>query len=126
MNSLFERLKHYLDGGRIISDWIGDGNHPVSQEAAQSRANICLECEHNQPRVGMVESVAVAIKEQVDLKNALDLTVSGELALKTCNVCDCPLRLKVWIPLSYQTKYMKADELRNFPAHCWLRTETNT
>jgi len=125
MNGLFERLKHYLDGARIISDWIGEGNHPVSQEQAQARANVCLECVRNQPRVGIVESVASAIKEQVDLKNALDLMVDGELGLKTCQVCDCPLRLKIWLPLSFQTRYMKSEELKSFEPDCWLRTESN-
>ena len=125
MNGLFERLKHYLDGARILSAWIGDGSHPVSQEQAQARANVCLECERNQPRVGITESVASAIKETVDLKNALDLMVDGELGLKSCEVCDCPLRLKVWVPLSYQVKYMREEEIKLHPAHCWLRTEAN-
>ncbi len=124
MNGLFEKLKHYLDGARIISDWLGHDSEIVPQELAQARADKCNVCPHNQDGSALTESVANAIKEQVALKSHLELKVHGEKGLKTCNICQCYLPLKIFVPLSYQTKYMKADELKMFPENkCWIRSE---
>lgn len=122
--NLLEKAKAYTNGARILSDWVGDGGIVAPKEQAQERAGTCLGCKHNQPGMKLAESVSAAIQEEVELKNAMELRVIGERSLHTCELCLCPLRLKVWTPLSYLTKYKKSEEIQKFPAHCWIRTES--
>lgn len=121
--NLIERAKAYLHGQRILSAWLGDGGVAVEHSLAQERSNVCMTCEMNQPGWTPPEKVAEAIKEQVELKNNLNLHVQNEDKLHTCQVCLCPLLLKPWVPLSYQSKYMTKDDIESFPTKCWLRKE---
>lgn len=120
--NLFEKLASYANGARILADWLGSGGHVVHQNLAQDRADTCGICPHNKAGVKVVESASQAIKEQVELKNHLQLRVSGEKGLRSCELCDCPLRLKIWLPIE---RVRPTDEERDlFPLHCWLRKET--
>lgn len=123
--TLLERVSRYADGARILSDWIGDGGKPASREIAEARAEVCNNCPMNDSGWKAPEHVATAIKEQLVVKNGLHLSTKHDDNLHTCKVCLCPLKLKVYTPLSYQTRYMKSDEIKAFPEHCWLRKEMN-
>jgi len=122
--NLLERASAYTNGGRVLADWIGNGGIAVDKLVAQERTTVCLTCVHNQPGWPLTETVASAIKEQVELKNALELRVAGERGLHTCSICECPLKLKIWLPIEAVTKYQNGDAIRKFPAHCWIRKES--
>lgn len=117
----FDRVRHYNDGLRILKDWWVDGTHPVDIDEAQRRADICLGCPLNQSGSAVVEAVARAIKEQVDLKNSLQLRVKGEKSLKTCQACLCYLRLKIWLPLENLIRYADEEEMNRYHPKCWMR-----
>jgi len=119
--NLLDKVTKYAHGARVLLDWLGGGPETVEQHTAQNRANICRSCPMNKFGVEIAESVAYAIKEQVELKNHLDLRVEGEEALQTCSACACPLKLKVWLPLSRITKYETPDSLAQFHEDCWIR-----
>jgi len=121
--NLLEKAKAYANGGRILIDWIGHGGEPVSTEKAQGRANTCILCVNNSEGLQAAYDVAMAIKSQLELKNNLKLNVENEKELKTCHLCLCPLKLKVWTPIEYATKYMTTEELKSYPGFCWLRNE---
>jgi hypothetical protein len=121
--SLFERAIAYKDGAKIISSWLGSGGVPVEKEQAQRRADTCIKCPMNDEGWKAPEAVAAAIKEQIELKNNLDMRVTGEKSLATCSACLCANKLKVWTPLSFLTKYMKQGDVERYHKGCWVRSE---
>lgn len=124
--NFISQLKDYKRGIEILLDWIGSGGVPVEKELAQQRANICISCEFNDNGIKLTETIADAIKEQIELKNHLFMRVNGERELKTCQACSCVLRLKIWCPIStVNHSYSKGELLEKFPSNCWQRTEQN-
>lgn len=119
--NIFERLGNYANGIAILRDWLGGEALPVAKSTAQARADICRQCEHNWGKSGLTGTIADAIREQIELKNHLDLTVDYEDELKNCAVCDCVNRLQVWCPDKlFQNHYTRADMVR-YPDFCWKR-----
>jgi hypothetical protein len=94
---------------------------------AQKRANTCINgengegCPFHVPLGIVKKTIALAIKKQVELKNRLNLRVSGEKSLQKCSGCGCVLRLKVWMPV--ENLGMDENELQSYPGFCWMRTE---
>jgi len=122
--NFIDQLKDYKRGIEILYDWIGSGGVPVSKEVAQKRANTCNSCDFNDKGNGLTDSIADAIKEQLELKNHLRLKIGGERRLQTCQACSCVLRLKIWVPIStINHSYSKEELIEKFPAHCWQRKE---
>lgn len=121
MSSFIERLNNYANGLSVLRDWVGTGGVPVEQHVAQARANICLDCPHNREGVKLADTIAAAVKEQIELKNHLHLHVNGEYRLKSCMVCDCVNRLQIWCPDKlFEGHYTAADMVR-YPPECWKR-----
>lgn len=123
MSSLLERAKSIADGARVIFDWLGHGGVCVSQEQAQTRADVCANCPENKPSDMLTKDVADAIRKHLEVKNRLQLRVNGEKSLQQCGVCLCNLRLKCWVPIDVIRKHMNDGELERFPEHCWQKTE---
>jgi len=119
--NLIEKARQYKDGIETLLSWLGSGGICVSQELAQERTNTCLKCEFNQSGSVITESIASAIKAQMELKNQMGLKTDGIKSLHSCLNCGCHLPLKIFIPLD---KLGNTDEdLKKFPAHCWMKTE---
>jgi uncharacterized protein (UPF0218 family) len=126
------RISQAMDGSAILKDWLGDGGIPVPKEQSQARADICSgrltanPCPFNVAGFAPIEAVAEAIKQQTEEKNKLNLRVEGEENLKSCDLCWCPLPLKVHVPMSYIVSKTPAKMLAKFrqaqPA-CWMNTE---
>lgn len=121
--NLFEKVTAYRDGARILHDWIGQGGTAVEKEQAQKRADVCLKCPMNDTAWEPTKIMGDVIRQQVELKNDLQMRVEGEKSLGTCSACLCALRLKVWVPLSYLTKYAKEDDINRYDSNCWVRSE---
>jgi hypothetical protein len=102
--------------------WLGEGGVPSPR--AQHRANVCLQCPHNEARP-LEElfkgAVAGVVRRQLEVKGKLGLKVEGEEGLHVCGLCGCVLRLKVHVPLDVART--NTPDWQGFPAHCWLRTE---
>ena len=119
-------IRDAATGKRILRDWVGDGGVPVSPDKAQARANTCIACELNKPAnlaQRLLGVVAAFIKEQMELKNQMSLKVENEDKLLTCQACNCPLPLKVWVPLT--TIMLQTSELQRngLDKNCWIRKE---
>lgn len=119
--SLIDKAKNFANGVRTLTEWLGSGGQTVHQNLAQTRADVCFQCPNNVAGSDIVEATALAIREQVELKNKLQLRVKGEKSLAFCSVCTCCLRLKVWLPI--ERIKPADDEIDNYPLHCWLRKE---
>ena len=119
--NLLERAKTMVNGASTLALWLGSGGMCVSQETAQKRTDICLVCPMNQEGNQITESVAQAIKEQVELKNHLGLKTQGIKSLKSCKACDCFLPLKIFVPL--ERILPNEDEKSKLHPACWLLHE---
>lgn len=119
--SLLERVQQFKEGAETIMEWLGSGASTVHCALAQRRADICIKCPMNQHESSITESMATAIKRQVEIKNKLNLRVTGEKSLHSCTACGCVTRLKIWVPL--QNIIPDPEELEKFHTDCWLRHE---
>jgi hypothetical protein len=116
-------------GKRVLVDWLGSGAKPVAIAIAQRRADTCLKCEKNKEGhrfLRLTAEVARVIAEQMQAKGALKLRVAGEEGLHACEVCACPLPLKIHVPLATILKHTDDETLAAFPPHCWITTERQT
>lgn len=126
MSALIDRVSSIDRGAEVISDWLGEGGIPVDQQLAQSRADICLKCQHNRQGPALIEAVAYAIRKHIEVKNHLNMRVDGEKSLHECGVCLCALRLKVWVPISLIKRQMLDREEQKFieaNPQCWQANE---
>lgn len=119
--NLFTKITHYAKGAQILRDWIGDGGEVVPRELAEKRSDICAICPRNKSGLPIAEWVSDVIREQVGVKNFLELNTPQDDNLHTCELCDCPLPLKVW-QLHRRVK-LNEDEVEKYPTYCWLRKE---
>jgi hypothetical protein len=118
---LLEKLKNYAGGVALLRDWVGENSAPIAPADAQARADICATCPANIAGIKLADSVADAIKKQLEFKNHLELRVEHEERLHTCSVCDCNLPLMVWCPdRLFIGHYTRADAAR-YPGYCWKR-----
>ena len=123
MPSLIDRAKKIADGASILFEWLGNGGECVDTEIAQRRTNVCLTCEFNKPGFKIAETVAKAIKSQVELRNSLGLRTVGIKSLKTCAVCECYLPLKIFVPMEKLRAEETDESLGKYPDFCWMKTE---
>lgn len=123
MSNLLDRARKLAGGVPVLIDWLGSGGAVVDQETAQSRTDICQKCPLNRPGIGIAESVAKAIKNQMQLKNSLGLRTNGIKSLHSCGACECYLPLKIWLPLEQALSNMDASEISQLDPSCWLMHE---
>lgn len=120
--SIFQRVAQIANGLTILNEWVGSGGVPVDKELAQARANVCVGCPLNTDGGDVTDAIADAIKQQIELKNQLELRVDGEKRLKACQACGCVMRLKVWVPFAFIAP--TAEEKTKLDPNCWQLTET--
>ncbi len=113
-------LKRAAAGTAVVVDWLTSGGNPVSQELANKRAAICAECPKNVPGAWYTTAPAQLIKETLEARKDLKLETPFDDRLKSCDVCRCLMRLKVWTPLEHIVGRTKAEVMAEFPAHCWI------
>lgn len=119
--ALVAEVRKDTNGARSLSEWIGEGAHPVPEDQANARSEVCLKCPMNKGRSGRIkDTVAAAIAEYSRVKTKIGLHVRDEGALKTCAACDCPLKLKVWVPLKH---ILSHTNVGIFPDNCWVVKE---
>lgn len=121
-DELAEKARRLTNGAQILADWIGDGGHVVDRELAQKRADICLTCPKHRVGWGLAEMAASVIKQQVELKNHLQIRVDGEKKLHVCEICGCAMALKIHLPIGRIR--LQDEEKRLYPDTCWLLQES--
>lgn len=122
------RAKKIWSGVRTITDWIDSGADPAPQELANQRAAICAKCPKNTKgdfTSWFTAPAAGTIKRQVEKLSERKLTTSSAGKLNICEVCLCPLELKVHTPIHFIKPNMAAgvlEELSRVPG-CWIPEE---
>lgn len=110
-------------GVRTLLDWLGAGGKPVDALEAENRAAICVTCPLNKPGNILsyfTQPVAKEISLQLEMKNKLSLSTSKDASLHICTGCDCPLKLKVFVPMEHILKFTTEETKKRLDARCWI------
>lgn len=113
-------IKRAAQGTAVVLDWLTSGGPPVAQALANKRAAICVACPMNVQGDWFTVAPAELIKSTLESRKDLKLETPSDSNLKSCNVCKCLMRLKVWVPLDFITKNTKPEIMAEFPLNCWI------
>lgn len=118
-------LRRAASGTAVVLDWIQSGGDPVAQDLAERRAAVCVACPKNVPGAWYTEAPAEMLRAAIEGWQSLKgSTFSFETkqgdALKSCDVCKCLMRLKVFCPLGHIVDNTKPDIMAEFPPNCWI------
>lgn len=112
-------------GFQTLANWLGDGGKPVDQELAEKRAAICADCPQNPPDGGgwlatFTIPAQNLIRRQLQERKELKLSTSLDSKLNLCEACDCPLHLKVHVPLNYILTHIPEAAKERLDPRCWI------
>ena len=116
-------------GAAVLLEWEKSGLPPVAPEVAASRAAVCAACPKNgSARLTDWFTVPLSeyIRKQLGRLNEMKLATPSDDKLGTCEVCLCPLPLKVWCPSELVQKHLSAEVKAGLPAHCWIVNEAKS
>lgn len=120
------KIKRAAAGTAVVLDWLQSGGAPVSQELANQRAATCVGCIKNVEGSWYTTAPAQIIKAALEARKDLALVTPIDAALKSCDVCRCLNRLKVWCPLDHIVKRTKPEIMAEFPSSCWIKCESQS
>lgn len=120
-------------GVKVILNWLGEGLRPVEQALAEKRASRCIECPQN-TEPNFLERFETAAAEEIkklsEIKNDMQLRTPHDAQLHMCAVCQCVMRLKVWVPIKHISNETKTETLNKLSAvktksgqGCWVPEE---
>jgi hypothetical protein len=122
------RAKKIWSGVKTLNEWIDSGEPPVESSRSEIRASVCAVCPKNTKgdfTTWFTKPAALAIQKQVERLSDRKLSTSRDDALNVCDVCLCPLKLKVHTPLKYIKSHMAESvflDLEKVPG-CWVVAE---
>lgn len=114
-------IKRAAQGTAVVLDWLQSGGPPVTQDLANKRAQICVECPRNVPGSWYTVAPAEIIRETLSARSDLKLETPNDEKLKSCDVCKCLMRLKVWTPLEFILSKTNPEIMAEFPEACWIK-----
>lgn len=120
------RARKSLQGVKVLKAWLGDGGEPVHPAQANTRGFACVGCPENkevQWSDFIKSGIAEIILDAERLRHDSNFQTINDEELGQCRICLCYLKLKVWCPLDYIEKETTEEDLRAFPARCWIRKE---
>lgn len=113
-------------GAKSLAEWMWEGAKPVDPVIATGRARVCAACPRNQPgdmSNFFERATSELIRNQIYMLSGEGLSTQHDSKLGVCDACFCPLRLKVWTPLSNIVNHM-SDEVKNdLDPKCWILEE---
>lgn len=116
-------VKNTGAGIALWVEWFGKGK-PVSQDEAESRAKICLQCPRH-VRGNMVQRFSKAAVNEIvgvfEIMNDLALQTPYDAQLNICDACDCPMRAKVWCPADIIKSHLRPEAELLLWEKCWLK-----
>lgn len=121
-----DAVKRVSAGVALLVDWLGSGGKPVDAALSEKRAMVCASCPKNDGgdwKAYFTEPIADKIRVQLEMKNDLQLRTAHDAHLTVCSACDCPLQLKVHVPLPYILEHTSADTKTRLDPRCWITSE---
>lgn len=116
-------VKRVTAGVAVLVEWLGSGAKPVEQSLADNRAATCAGCPKNDGgdfTKYFTQPVADTIRTQLEMRGDMQLRTGHDDKLTVCSACDCPLKLKVWVPLEHILAHTPEDTKTKLDPRCWI------
>ena len=116
-------VKRVAAGVAVLIEWLGAGAQPVEQALADNRAAICAGCPKNDGgdfTAYFTKPIADKIRTQLEIRGDLQLRTGHDDKLTVCSACDCPLKLKVWVPIDHILAHISEDTKTRLDPRCWI------
>lgn len=114
----------------VVEEWLGAGGTAVQAARAADRAKVCVGCKDGNQAVGwrdaLTAGAALALREYLSVKNAMNLHTEFDGAIGVCRACKCYLPLKVWTPIEHIHEDLtdeQRDRMKKLNPSCWVLTE---
>lgn len=124
--SLLQRLSGVAAGGKTLVKWISSGGEAVPKEQAEARASICSVCPKNEKGDWLslfTLPVAEAIRAEINRKREWKLETTNDHLLGVCQACDCPMILKVHVPIKTIREGLQPGQREQLDPKCWIPLE---
>ncbi len=121
-------IKKIWAGIRTLNEWVDAGAPHVDASKADERAAVCVACpKHGEGDFSawFTKPAAEGIRRLIERAKAVNLTTPHDDKLNVCNVCLCPMKLKVHTPIDIirnGTTQETHAELNAVPG-CWVAKE---
>ena len=106
-------------GANTLISWIKAHGY-ASQEEANKRAAVCASCPLNTDVTCKTCAAGGLAMRLLNVKRGRR-TVHDNV-LKHCKVCGCSVLVKVWVPKQVILDNTPAEQMAEFPAHCWIKS----
>lgn len=123
-----ERAKKIWSGVKTLNDWIESGEPPVDSVLSEARAKVCSVCPKNTAgdfTSWFTRPAAGAIQKQIERLSDRKLSTSFDKIINVCDVCLCPLKLKVHTPKEFIKAHLSESVLTDLMQvkQCWIVEE---
>jgi hypothetical protein len=124
------KVKTIWAGVRTLNEWLDSGEPAVAAELSAKRASVCAACTKNTAgdfTSWFTKPASEAIRRQLERVQDRKLSTPNDATINVCDVCLCPLKLKVHTPFPYIRKHLTnaiLNDLRQVPG-CWIPAENN-
>lgn len=115
-------------GIKTLNEWIHAGGQPVDASISERRAAVCVACPKNTAgdfTSWFTRPAAGAIKKQIEQLAERKLSTPHDAKLNVCDICLCPMKLKVHAPVEFIKAHMIDSvlaDLQQVPG-CWIPQE---
>lgn len=121
--SLLESVRTVVAGAIVLVDWLVNGAEAVAPEESNRRAEICAGCPKNEggdwTRFFTVP-VSQAIQGALNSRKDMGLSTFHDEKLGVCSACNCPLKLKVHLPLDKIKAKIDPADMQALDPRCWI------
>lgn len=123
-----DKVRKIWAGVKTLNDWLDSGEPAVGVVQSEHRAEICSTCPKNTAgdlTAWFTIPAADTIKRQMGVLQDRQLSTTLDDKLNVCEVCLCPLKLKVHTPFKFiKTPPDVMAQLRLVP-NCWIPAEAD-
>jgi hypothetical protein len=122
------RIEKIWSGIRTLNEWIDSNDPPVPGDLSAARAARCASCPQNGRgdfTAWFTQPAADTIRRQIQRLAHRKLSTPHDEAIQVCEICLCPLKLKVHTPLKHIEANLKPavlESLRQVKG-CWIVRE---
>lgn len=128
LSAVGEKIKKIWSGVKTIDQWLDSGISGVESSLSESRAAVCAACPKNTKgdfTSWFTAPAAAAIKRQIEKAQSKKFTTPHDEKLNVCDICLCPMKLKVHTPINFIQENMSPEVLAELKAvpNCWIPKE---
>ena len=115
-------LENFTVGAATMVEWFGSGMQCVLPETALQRARICAECPMNQ-KVKWFDKWPQFAHTLFGVRRTMQergMVTPMDTRLHVCEVCQCPLKIKIWTPLEVIRNHLPVETMNKLHPNCWI------